>query len=96
VRLIHGSEPNQARHRRIGYAIRYIPTAIHQITGVPDSATLVRGTDRFGHFIHEPRPVCEFDPETVAFHASVMESNTAILYRGSEQRPRPGTARIRS
>jgi len=45
VRLVHGSPPNPSPDRRIGFAIRYIPTRIHQLEG-EDSATLVRGADR--------------------------------------------------
>ena len=48
VRLIHGSEPNGSSQRRIGYAIRYLPTRIRQLSGIPDTATLVRGRDEFG------------------------------------------------
>jgi hypothetical protein len=43
VRLIHGSEPNDSNHRRIGFAIRYLPTDVRQLNGVIDTATLVRG-----------------------------------------------------
>jgi non-haem Fe2+, alpha-ketoglutarate-dependent halogenase len=87
VRLIHGSVPNRAGHPRIGYAIRYIPTHIRQITGVPDSATLVRGQDAYGHFVPEPAPRFDFDPEGVAFHAAMLENNTRILYASAEKRP---------
>jgi non-haem Fe2+, alpha-ketoglutarate-dependent halogenase len=44
VRLVHGSPPNPSNDRRIGFAIRYIPTSIYQVEG-SDSATLVRGED---------------------------------------------------
>jgi ectoine hydroxylase-related dioxygenase (phytanoyl-CoA dioxygenase family) len=44
VRLVHGSPPNPSNDRRIGFAIRYIPTTVTQIAG-DDSATLVRGVD---------------------------------------------------
>ena len=47
VRLIHGSDPNPSDDRRIGFAIRYIPTYVRQVAGSHDSATLVRGEDRF-------------------------------------------------
>ena len=50
VKLIHGSEPNPSDKRRIGLAIRYIPTHVRQIAGMTDSAMLVRGADAFGHF----------------------------------------------
>ena len=45
ILLVHGSKPNTTFDRRIGLAIRYIPTYVRQ-TKVADSATLVRGTDR--------------------------------------------------
>ena len=50
VRLIHGSEPNPSTKRRIGFAIRYVPTYVRQAAGLRDSATLVRGVDRVPPF----------------------------------------------
>jgi hypothetical protein len=47
---------NEAPHRRIGFALRYIPTRIRQTAGHEDSATLVRGVDRFNNFVAEPWP----------------------------------------
>ena len=44
VKLVHGSEPNRSNDRRIGLAIRYIPTDVKQLK-VRDLATLVRGVD---------------------------------------------------
>jgi non-heme Fe2+,alpha-ketoglutarate-dependent halogenase len=82
VRLIHGSPPNASRDRRIGFAIRYIPTYVRQIEGA-DSATLVRGVDTFNTFEHEPRPTSDFDPEFVAMHAAIAERSAAILYKGT-------------
>lgn len=93
VRLVHGSAPNQGGDRRIGFTVRYIPTRIRQISPVRDSATLVRGTDRFGHFDPEPTPATEFDPQVVAFHDRMLERQTAILYAGAAQRPSLGEAR---
>jgi hypothetical protein len=52
VKIAHNSEPNQADHRRIGFAIRYV--AAHVKPAGPDFAMLVRGEDRFGYFEHEP------------------------------------------
>ena len=83
VRLVHGSPPNVSSDRRIGFAIRYIPTSVSQIAGA-DSATLVRGTDRFRHFEHEPRPPRDLDPALVALHKQITERNAKILYRGTE------------
>jgi hypothetical protein len=83
VRLVHGSPPNPSADRRIGLAIRYIPTHVRPIAG-EDSATLVRGVDTFGHFEHEPRPARDMEPAMVAFHQRVTERNARILYRGTD------------
>jgi len=56
VRLVHGSQPNPSNDRRIGFAIRYIPTKVAQLAG-EDSATLVRGADRHHHFMSAPHPL---------------------------------------
>ena len=83
VRIIHGSEPNPADDRRIGFAIRYIPTYVRQVEG-DDSATLVRGIDTFNTFEHEPVPVRDFDPEFVALHKAIADRNARILYKGTD------------
>jgi hypothetical protein len=83
VLIVHGSEPNRADHPRIGYAIRYVAAHVRQISGVKDSATLVRGADRYGNFEHEPSPRADFDPEMVAYHAEVLRRSEQILYGGA-------------
>jgi len=82
VRLVHGSAPNPSLDRRIGFAIRYIPTSIRQLEG-EDSATLVRGADHFHHFAHEPSPKIDMDPEMLELHRQIAERNAKILYRGT-------------
>lgn len=82
VRLVHGSPPNPSSDRRIGFAIRYIPTDVSQVAG-EDSATLVRGLDRHHHFELEPRPMRDMDPDFVALHKRIAERNARILYRGT-------------
>ncbi|HXF80442.1 MAG TPA: phytanoyl-CoA dioxygenase family protein [Usitatibacter sp.] len=83
VRLVHGSPPNPSNDRRIGFAIRYIPTRVRQIAG-EDSATLVRGVDEHRHFQHEPRPTADMDPAFVKLHREIAERNARILYRGTQ------------
>lgn len=85
VRIIHGSAPNASPERRIGFAIRYIPTSVRQING-EDSATLVRGTDAFNTFEHEPRPTRDLDPHFVAIHQAIADRNARILYKGTDVR----------
>src|SRR3984893_14407923 len=83
VRLVHGSPPNPSNDRRIGFAIRYIPTRVAQVAG-EDSATLARGEDRHHHFIPEAQPSRDLDPEFVALHRTITECGARILYRGTE------------
>ena len=83
VRLVHGSPANPSNDRRIGFAIRYIPTSVAQIAG-EDSATLVRGVDTYHHFELEPRPSADMQPEFVALHRQITERNAQILYRGTQ------------
>lgn len=83
VRIIHGSPANQSSGRRIGFAIRYIPTYVRQLQG-DDSATLVRGTDEFRTFEHEPSPTRDMDPALVAVHDAVTRRNATILYKGTD------------
>jgi hypothetical protein len=82
VRLVHGSPPNPSNDRRIGFAIRYIPTRVAQVAG-DDSATLVRGVDEHRHFALEPRPATDMDPAFVSLHKEITERNARILYRGT-------------
>ena len=82
VRLVHGSAPNPSNERRIGFAIRYIPTSVSQVEG-EDSATLVSGVDHEHHFEPEPRPTRDMDPAFVALHKRITERNAKILYRGT-------------
>lgn len=89
VLLVHGSEPNNSELRRVGFAIRYLPTHVRQLTGVADSASLVRGSDHYRHFLPEPVPQSDFHPDALAFHAEMLAANDQILYgtpakRGSD------------
>ena len=83
VRLVHGSPPNTSDDRRIGFAIRYIPTSVSQVAGDEDSATLVHGEDRHGNFKPEPRPRADLEPGMLALHRQITERNARILYRGT-------------
>ena len=85
VLLFHGSEPNRATHRRIGLAIRYVPTHVHQASGARDWATLVRGQDRHGHFQLEQAPRADLDEAARAHHAAVLENQLKILYAGARE-----------
>jgi ectoine hydroxylase-related dioxygenase (phytanoyl-CoA dioxygenase family) len=85
VLIVHGSGANPSDDRRIGFAIRYIPTRVRQTAGPRDSATLVRGRDLFGHFEPEPEPDRDLDPAMLAAHAEISERQAKILYRGTDR-----------
>jgi non-heme Fe2+,alpha-ketoglutarate-dependent halogenase len=87
VSIAHASAPNQADDRRIGIAIRYVTPKVKQVTGVPDSATLVRGTDMVGNFEAEPAPAYDLEPAAVALHERVTNSRSEFLYKDAQQRP---------
>ena len=81
VRLIHGSDPNPSDDRRIGFAIRYIPTYVRHVAGSQDSATLVRGVDTYHHF--EERPSADMSADAQAYHAAITNAHSQILMRGT-------------
>ena len=84
VRLIHGSDPNPSAKRRIGFAIRYLPTHVRQVVGMRDSATLVRGVDRFGNFEPEYAPDRDLSDAALAFHARVMGDQQTVLMKNAK------------
>ena len=83
VRIVHGSNPNPTDTRRIGLAIRYVPTYVSQISGARDYATLVRGKDNHHNFQLEPAPKVDFGSDEMALHARIAEESFQILYRGT-------------
>ncbi len=83
VRLVHGSAPNMAHERRIGFAIRYMAPHVRQMNG-QDSATLVRGTDPYGHFVPEPPPRADLDAAALAAYKAAVEKQWDILYDGAD------------
>lgn len=74
IMAVHGSNANTSDERRLGIALRYVAAHVRQITDTMDSASLVRGTDRFGHFAPEPIPAVDFDPAVAAFFAQTTEA----------------------
>jgi hypothetical protein len=60
-RTAHGSGPNRAHERRIGFAFFFIPTHVRSTLG-RRQATLVRGSDRYGHWDQDNLPRRDLDP----------------------------------
>jgi len=76
----HASAPNLGGDRRIGIAIRYMAPSVRPVAGA-ESALLVRGEDRYGHFELETPPVTDLDPAAIAEHDRVNALRQAVLYR---------------
>ena len=50
IRLAHMSGPNNSENRRLGMAIRYMPTWSRSVLRDGIGVMLVRGVDEYGHF----------------------------------------------
>ena len=92
--VVHGSNPNASDQRRIGFNLQFIAPGVRQREMTHDSAMLVRGRDRDGHFAPEPRPLIDFAPESVAFAKDIAERRQKMLFRGvdSDKQDRYGAA----
>jgi hypothetical protein len=88
IRLVHGSAPNHSRDRRIGLAVRYLPTNVRQTKG-RDSAMLVRGVDEHGPFDLEPRPREDLGEAERRAHADAVDRKVAVLYQGTDKTQLP-------
>jgi non-heme Fe2+,alpha-ketoglutarate-dependent halogenase len=65
-RTIHGSMPNPSDRRRVGISFFYMPAHVRSTIG-RRTATLVRGTDKYGHWDPEPMPKTDLDPVCMEF-----------------------------
>jgi len=82
-KIFHASKANRSTERRIGLALRYIPTHVRQVAIENDSAALVRGVDEYGHFQPEPRPERDLDPAMLALQEAAAQNQARILYSGT-------------
>ena len=82
IKMVHGSKPNRSGDRRIGVAIRYMPTHVRQLN-FRDSAMLVRGSDAYGHFDEDPRPRVDMDPAAVQAHTAAVSRVLSGLMDGT-------------
>lgn len=62
---LHASMPNRSDDRRIGLNVQYVAPHVRQTKHDLDTAMLVRGQDRYGHFGSNRSAETDFDPEAV-------------------------------
>jgi ectoine hydroxylase-related dioxygenase (phytanoyl-CoA dioxygenase family) len=63
--VLHASMPNRSDDRRIGLNVQFLAPHVRQTKHDLDSAILVRGEDRFGHFRKDTPASADFDPAAV-------------------------------
>ncbi len=90
--LVHGSMPNATSRRRVGLAIRYVPTHVKRVN-IFDSAMLVRGRDEFGNFDLEPEPRADLDVAAQAAHGHAIELMRRGGYPGHKMEERADRSR---
>jgi len=88
VRTAHGSGPNTTGDRRIGLSFHYMPTYTEQTLSEWDSASLVRGVDKYNNFEHCPRPRKPLDSSSVEFHKLASDAMREIIYKGADSNQR--------
>ena len=83
--IIHGSQPNKSKQRRIGFSLQsYVPPSIKQVVG-RNMWTHIRGQKRDdidGIFLD--RPKYNMDPITVSQRKIAEENISEILYKGAK------------
>ena len=84
-RVFHASNPNRSDDRRIGLAIRYVPTSMRPMAGARFAAVLARGQDRHGHFDLVEGAKGLLDEADIARHAEISERRRRVLMRGTDR-----------
>ena len=70
---LHSSLPNHSDDRRIGVNVQYLAPQMRQTKHDMDSAILVRGEDRFGHFDRDLPAETDLEPAARARREKVIE-----------------------
>lgn len=78
-RVFHASHPNRTGDRRIGLAIRYIPTRMKQVPGANMAAMLVKGEDRYHHFREAKRPSGVFLTQDLAHWRELQGARSSVM-----------------
>lgn len=84
--VLHASEPNLTKDRRMGMLIDMVPASGKKLNG-RESAMLVHGEDRWNHFDHEVPPAEDFGDAERERHRQAVEAVIATFYAGSGRKP---------
>ncbi len=80
---IHGSGTNISNQRRLMLLVEMMPTCVEERTH-RDSATLVRGVDKYRNYDDERRPVEEFGPEELAAWHALAQKRAKNVFHNSK------------
>ena len=83
---VHSSPANNSKDRRISLLLDILPGNARR-KGSRDTATLLRGTDRYGNFEILPTPKDDFGPDARRLHRHACEIRDRESYKGSARRP---------
>ncbi len=84
-RMFHASGPNRSDHDRVGLVFRFVTPAVRQQVGQRDYATLVRGKDTLGNWIHVAPPSRNFARADLELYARIRDEQRAALAEGAKQ-----------
>jgi non-haem Fe2+, alpha-ketoglutarate-dependent halogenase len=70
--LVHCSPGNESGDRRMGLGVSFVPAHVRPLGPVQPSALLVRGVDRYNHYIREERLKVPMSQEAQAAHAEAV------------------------
>jgi ectoine hydroxylase-related dioxygenase (phytanoyl-CoA dioxygenase family) len=84
--VIHGSQPNRSRQRRIGFAMQaYVPAGGRQVLG-ENYWLPMRGDCMQSYFTELKRPARDMDPKGVSERQKANLNWANILYQGAQQK----------
>jgi len=85
-RIVHGSEQNNSKDRRIGFVIQsYIGTNVKQILG-KNSVQLARGVDEFNYHKKIKRPLSLLNENDLKIKKKENDNLQDIFYKGSTKK----------
>lgn len=93
--VVHASEPNLSKDRRMAILIDMLPTSAVKLDG-RESAMLVRGCDDWNHFDHELPPEEDFGDAERERHRRAVERVVETFYAGSDRKPEALTGKARN
>ena len=83
---VHGSNPNNADHPRVGLSIHYVAPHVRETRFEGSTAMLLRGEDEFGYWGRDPEPREDFDPICI----QAMHDMRALYLKGTADKIEAG------